>query len=208
MTSVEVIAKRPPAARKTQRRNRDQVVLEEAIHVISERGYAGTSIQEVADRVGVLKGSLYHYFSSKEELLFRILEQSHKETTDIAEEVAQLGLPPLEELLEYLKRSSLWYIANVQRANIFFTEMRNLTGDRLAEAKTWGRYFESHIQRLVTSAQESGEIRSDQDPRLITRFVIGAVNNVRDWPSRSGKKFSATDIAEALVALVRNAVAP
>lgn len=206
MTSVEMTAQQRPAARKTQRRNRDMKVLEEAIHVISERGYAGTSIQEVADRVGVLKGSLYHYFSSKEELLFRILEQSHEETTEIAADVAQLGLPPLEELLEYLRRSSLWYVANIQRANIFFTEMRNLSGDRLSHAKGWGRQFESHIQQLVTSAQESGDLRGDQDPRLVTRFIIGAVNNVRNWPSRSGKAFSGSEIADALVALVRNAI--
>lgn len=192
--------------RRKQRRNRDSDVLEEAIHVISERGYAGTSIQEVADRVGVLKGSLYHYFTSKEELLFRILESSHEEVSGIAEEIAALGLSPLDELLEYLQRSGLWYIANDKRANIFFTETRCLTGDRLQLANTWGRAFESRVQRLVTAAQDNGEIRKDQDTRLIARFVMGSVNNVRNWPSRSGKGFSDEEIASALVALVRNAL--
>lgn len=207
MTSPDVALTHGTTGRKTPRRNRDSDVLEEAIHVISERGYAATSIQEVADRVGVLKGSLYHYFSSKEELLFRILEQSHEEITAIAVEVSGLDLSPFEELLEYVRRSSLWFIANVQRANIFFTEMRNLTGDRLQAAKTWGRAFESHLQGLVIAAQENGQIRTDQDPRLVTRFVIGSVNNVRNWPSRSGRKFPADEIAAALVALVRSALA-
>ena len=206
MTSTDAAPPKRTAGRKTQRRNRDADVLQEAIQVISERGYAATSIQEVADRVGVLKGSLYHYFSSKEELLLRILEQSHEETSSIALEVSELNLPAFEELLEYLRRSSLWYIANVQRANIFFTERRNLTGDRLQMAKTWGRDFESHIQKLIIAAQEDGRIRGDQDPRLVTRFVIGAVNNVRNWPSRSGNAFSAEDIADTLVTLVKSAL--
>lgn len=205
MTSTDVTPTQR-AGRKTQRRNRGAEVVQEGIQVISERGYSATSIQEVADRVGVLKGSLYHYFSSKEELLLRILGQSHEQTSVIAQDVTELNLPPFEELLEYLRRSSLWYIANVQRANIFFTETRNLTGDRLQLAKTWGRAFESHIQKLVIAAQEDGKIRGDQDPRLMTRFVIGAVNHVRNWPSRSGKAFSAEEIADTLVTLVRSAL--
>ena len=182
--------------------------MEAVIAVMSERGYAATSIQEVADRVGVLKGSLYHYFSSKEELLFRIVESSHEETTEIASEVSRLGLEPLEELMEYLRRSTTWYLENIERANIFFTERRHLTGERLDTANGWGRAFETHIQRLVTAAQEKGDIRDDLDVRLITRFLIGAVNNVRFWPSRPGsaRTFSTDEIAEALVKLARQAV--
>lgn len=182
--------------------------MEAVIAVMSERGYAATSIQEVADRVGVLKGSLYHYFSSKEELLFRVVESSHEETTEIASDVSQLGLEPFDELMEYLRRSTTWYLENVERANIFFTERRHLTGERLSTANGWGRVFETHIQNLVTAAQENGGIRDDLDVRLITRFLIGAVNNVRFWPSRpgSGKTFTTEEIAEALVKLARQAV--
>ncbi|SDZ01476.1 transcriptional regulator, TetR family [Geodermatophilus africanus] len=196
-------ATRPP----TERRNRDDAVMAAAIEVMSARGYSATSIQDVADRVGVLKGSLYHYFSSKEELLFRIVEESHKQTSRIAEEVATMGLSPLEELLEYLRRSSIWYLENRDRANIFFTDRQHLTGDRLAESNEWGRFFERHIQALVAAGQANGEIRPDVELRLITRFLLGAVNNVRFWPSRSGKAFGVLEISEALVALTRSAVA-
>lgn len=196
-------ASRPP----TERRNRDDAVMAAAIEVMSARGYTATSIQDVADRVGVLKGSLYHYFSSKEELLFRIVEESHEQTSRIAEEVAGLGLSPLEELLEYLRRSSVWYLENRDRANIFFTDRRHLTGERLTQSNGWGRFFERHIQALVAAGQENGEIRPDVELRLITRFLLGAVNNVRFWPSRSGKSFGVAEISEALVALTRSAIA-
>ena len=192
--------------RSSEGRNRDENVLAAAISVMSERGYSATSIQAVADRVGVLKGSLYHYFSSKEELLFRILEESHLESSAIAQNVAALGLGPLEELTEYLKRQSLWYLANVERANIFFTEARNLTGDRLQVTEQRAGEFAKHVRDLITAAQEQGQIRSQLDPRLLTRYVLGSLNNIRFWPSRSGAKFSKEQMLGALIQMTLNAL--
>jgi AcrR family transcriptional regulator len=196
----------PQAATGRTRFNRDDSVLAAAIEVISERGYAATTIQEVADRVGVLKGSLYHYFRSKEELLFRILEESYDQNDKIVQEIRALGLDAYAELMEYLRRISLWYLGNVGRANIFFTEGRQLTGDRLDHARKKGRAYELYIHRLVALAQQDGQIRAEIDDRLITRFLLGAVNNARIWPSRSGKQFTRDAIVEAFLELVRTAI--
>lgn len=200
--------KRSTATVKVRERyNRDEDVMAEAIAVISEKGYAATSIQEVADRVGVLKGSLYHYFSSKEELLYRILGESYAQWEVIRAEAAALGLEPLDELLEYLRRSANWYLENRDRATIFFNELRNLTGERAQKATEWGREFERATSDLVDAGQRDGSIRDDLDQRLISRFILGAVNNVRSWPSRrSGKHFSNEAIVEALVMLVNDAI--
>src|SRR6195952_3331686 len=139
---------------RQERFNRDQNVIDSATSVMSERGYAATSVQEIADRVGVLKGSLYHYFSSKEELLFRVLSESHLDAVRIAGEVEELGLEPIDELMEFLRRFCLWFLANVDRANIFFTEARQLTGERLAENQTNGRQFANILQDFDFAARE------------------------------------------------------
>ncbi|BCW05881.1 TetR/AcrR family transcriptional regulator [Arthrobacter sp. NtRootA1] len=198
----------PEKAAKTRERfNRDDNVIAAAISVMSDKGYASTSIQEVAERVGVLKGSLYHYFSSKEELLYRILEESHEQSREIHREVIELDLPPLETLLLYVRRLSVWYLANVERANIFFTEMKHLTGDRQVAAAGWGRAFERDISDQVVAGQADRSIRNDIDQRLLTRFILGAVNNVRFWPSRrSSRQFDHDAIVDALVALVGDSI--
>lgn len=186
-----------------ERFNRDDNVIAAAVSVMSEKGYASTSIQEVADRVGVLKGSLYHYFNSKEELLYRILEESHEQSREIHREVIELDLPPVETLLLYVRRLSEWYLANIERANIFFTEMKHLKGERQVAAAGWGRAFERDISDQVIAGQADGSIREDIDQRLLTRFIIGAVNNVRFWPSRrSSRQFDNDSIVDALVTLV------
>jgi TetR/AcrR family transcriptional regulator, cholesterol catabolism regulator len=189
-----------------ERRNRDENVIVAATTVMSERGYSATSIQEIADRVGVLKGSLYHYFSSKEELLFRVLSESQAESDKITEEVTALGLGPLDELSEFLRRLCIWYLTNVDRANIYFTEQRHLTGERLKTTQQHGRAFRQHLHDLIAAAQEQGEIRTQLDPALLTRYVLGSLNNVRAWPSRSGKAFTKDAMADAFVQLTRNAL--
>lgn len=191
----------------TPRRNRDANVIAAAIAVMSEKGYAATSIQEVADRVGVLKGSLYHYFPSKEELLVRILNESHQQNNEIIDRVKALDLSPFEELMAYLRESGRWYLANIDRANIFFSESRHLTGTRLEEALEYGRAYERYVQTLVRKAQADGDIRADIDDRLISRSILGSINSVRFWPSRSGSvQFTSEEIIDAFLLLTRSAI--
>lgn len=185
-----------------RRYNRDANVIAAAIAIMSERGYAATSLQEVADEVGVLKGSLYHYFDSKEELLFRILEESHQQNNQIIEQVRAADLSPRDELLAYLRESSRWYLNNVERANIFFAEARHLSGQRLIESRREGRNLERYIGDLVAAAQESGEVRTDLDARLITRHLLSSINGVRFWPSRPGShQFDIDEMVETYLAL-------
>jgi len=191
----------------TPRRNRHANVIAAAIEVMSEKGYPATSIQEVADRVGVLKGSLYHYFPSKEELLVQILNESHQQNNDIMEAVQNLGLSAFEELLAYLRESARWYLANIDRANIFFSETKHLTGTRLEEAREYGRAYERYVQGLIRTAQNDGDIRDDIDDRLISRSVLGSINSVRFWPSRSGSQpFESEEIVDAFINLTRAAI--
>ena len=75
-----------PSAKKA-RRNRESEVIDAAIRVFWLRGYSGASIQEIADEVGVLKGSLYHYIGSKEELLARIFQEAYEESLGVMSEI-------------------------------------------------------------------------------------------------------------------------
>lgn len=196
----------PTERPRVERRNRDSNVMAAAISVMSQRGYAATSIQEIADRVGVLKGSLYHYFSSKEELLFRILQESHAEADRIREEVAALGLPPFDELMEFLKRVSLWFLRNVDRAHIYYTEARHLTGPRRRETQQLGRDFIEHLHTLISAAQEQCTATASLSDVLLTEYVLGALNSIRGWPTRAGKQFDAEELADAFVDLTRRAI--
>ena len=106
---------RPGATKK----KRDDEVLDAAARVFARRGYADASVQDVADELGILKGSLYHYIKMKEDLLFWLLEAVHADVEVILEEVSQAeGLSPLERIELYVRArcSTTWTTSSASRS--------------------------------------------------------------------------------------------
>src|ERR1700754_1625308 len=100
------------------RPRRDQEVLDAAVKVFHERTYAAATVQDVADELGILKGSLYHYIDTKEDLLFRLLDEVHADVERILEEGSALeGMTPLEQLEIYIRRQVEYNIDNLLRVS-------------------------------------------------------------------------------------------
>src|SRR5262245_22868821 len=75
----------------------DQIVTA-AAELFIERGYVGTSMSDIAEKVGILPGSLYHYIDSKDDLLFTIVDRAHRELIERVEQEPIATLPPDEAL--------------------------------------------------------------------------------------------------------------
>jgi AcrR family transcriptional regulator len=182
----------PPA--RSKKRNREADVIDAAIEVFFEKGYPAASIQDVADRVGVLKGSLYYYIESKEDLLFRIFDDVHEQSTAILREVQEQELPAIETVRVYIEKHVEWYLKNVKEVSVFFHEWRHLSGERLRTAKERRRGYEERFRELITKAQKAGDINPDVDPKYASFYVLAAVNAVPDWYRPRGAD-SAREIA-------------
>jgi TetR/AcrR family transcriptional regulator, cholesterol catabolism regulator len=190
-----------------QRRNREAEVLDAAIDVFWRKGYAAASVQEVADAVGVLKGSLYHYISSKEELLFRIFEGSHKDALAIMGDVSALDGPPLERLREYVLRFVTYYLENIKRVGLYYREWRFIEGEHAKDLREQRRDYDNFIIKLIEEAQATGDVSAAIDPKVTAFFVMAAFNGISDWYRPEGP-LSAAEIAERYadltLATVRN----
>ena len=185
-------ARRP---RPVPRRNRDTQIIEAAVTVFSEKGYAAASLQDVADSVGLLKGSLYHYISSKESLLFRIFQESHEQAGVLMAAVDALGLPPDEQLREFVRRLTLYYLENRERASLYFSEWRHLTGDDRTTVQKQRREFDAYVRGMISRAKERGLTREDLDVQLASFYLVAAVNGVLIW-YRPGGRSPAIRIAD------------
>jgi AcrR family transcriptional regulator len=191
------------APKRPQRRNRQTEVIDAAIEVFFRNGYAAASIQDVADKVGVLKGSLYYYIESKEDLLFQILDESHRQASKIVEETKALDLSALDRLCAYFERYLLWYLHNLERVSIYFSEWRHLTGKRLETIRRQRRTYENFVRDMVIEAQDVGDVVADINPKYFTFFLLGSVNAVPRWYRRDGAD-SPEFIAHVFTRLIRN----
>src|ERR1700733_3944476 len=109
---------------------RQEQLTRAACEVFALKGYSAASIQDVADKVGVLKGSLYYYIETKEDLLWRIVEDVHAQSAEILEEALALDVTPIERIRIFIARHVEWYLTNLQEVGVFFREWRHLTGER------------------------------------------------------------------------------
>jgi AcrR family transcriptional regulator len=164
--------------------------------VFWRKGYSAASIQEVADRVGVLKGSLYYYIRSKEDLLARIIDEVHRESTDILDEVLALELSAIDRVRIHIERHVEWYLDNLKQVSVFFREWRHLSGERLDTVMERRRGYDRAVRDMIAAAQASGDVSVDIEPKYASLYVLAAVNAVPDWFNASGKD-SARVIAES-----------
>jgi AcrR family transcriptional regulator len=189
------------AASGRQRRDRRQEVIEAAVRVFHQKGYASASIQDVAAEVGVLKGSLYHYIDSKEDLLARIFEDSAGHFTAMLDEASGLDAPPVERLRSFAYACSLWYLQNIERVAIYATEWKHLTGKRRKTVMGIRADYEKRLAGLIVEVKEAGEAAPDLDVDFATYYIFGALNGLPAWYRRRGPD-PAEKIADAYAGLI------
>ncbi|MCE0761982.1 TetR/AcrR family transcriptional regulator [Pseudonocardia kujensis] len=167
-------------------RTRDSEVLEKAIGVFYRKGFAATSIQDLADELGMLKSSLYYYISSKEQLLRRIFEDSHAGAMEVVARVEALEAPPLERIHAYLQQYAEWFLTNSERASLYAREWRYLTGEFYDEVVAQRAYYDDVLIRLIDEAKEAGDVPPGLSTRYATYFVLGSLSSINDWYRPSG----------------------
>jgi TetR/AcrR family transcriptional regulator, cholesterol catabolism regulator len=186
---------------------RDQEVLIAAAKVFHSRGYSDASVQDIADELGILKGSLYHYIDSKEDLLFRLLDEAHEEVEGILDAVAALpDLSPLERLGEYVRRQVDYTSRNLARMAIYYRDADQLSPQRHRELLRKRRVHERFVTDLIAEAQSRGEAVADLDPGVLTNLLFGSMIWVYRW-YRAGGKLRPPELADTCVRFVLRGIA-
>ncbi len=176
----------PAPARK--RRRRDDEVLGAAVKVFFQHGYSEATVQDIADEVGILKGSIYHYIDTKEDLLFRVLEQVHRDVDVILEDVAaRTDIDALGRLDLYVRSQVAYNLAHFEQISVYYHDFDRLGDDRLAEIIEERRKHEMHVTELIEEAQAAGAADAELDARLLRNCVFATVIWTYRWYRPNGR---------------------
>jgi AcrR family transcriptional regulator len=192
--------------RREARRNRDGEILRAAVDLFGRKGYAATTIQDIAEAVGVLKGSVYHYVSSKEDLLFEICDRWYEQAGKILTAAEAGEGPPLPRLRGFVEEYVAYCLQTVERMRVFTREGHHLSQARRDELGSHRRGYEEHVESLLREAAEQGEIDSTAAPATTAHFIFGAINGLPDW-YREGGPLRSTEIAERYASMATAATA-
>ncbi|HEY8340360.1 MAG TPA: TetR/AcrR family transcriptional regulator [Egibacteraceae bacterium] len=190
----------PAAPARRGRPGYDQEsLLAVAVRVFNERGYDGTSMEDLSRTLGITKSAIYYHVRSKEELLGLAIDRALDGLSAVVAEV-QASDERAVDRLEQLVRGSVKVL--VERLP-FVTLLLRVRGNTQVERDALARRRElDHVVTdLVKQAVAEGDLRDDIDPAVTARLVFGTVNSLVEW-YRPGGGMSAEELADAVCALL------
>lgn len=170
MTDRSIAAERATATDKRR------VILDAAVRVFARRGYHTSRVGDIAEEAGIAHGLLYHYFSSKEEVLATVFRENWSELLEAFHRVEASDEPPDEQLRGIAKILLRSWQRDPDLVRVMVREVarsRHLQGqvDEIREG------FQT-IQRIVERGQAEGVFRAGLDPRLVSWTLYGALEEV------------------------------
>jgi AcrR family transcriptional regulator len=179
-------------------------VLEAAAAVFLERGFEAATTRDIGERAGVLSGSLYHHFETKEEMLFELVRDVYDGVLAFVDGLEPTGTAA-DRLRRVLEHHVRHLIANLARTTLFLHDLRSLTPEHRAAIEAAEARYVDVITGLLAEGRADGSLRPDLDPLLTRMVLLGAVNWVYRW-YRPGGALSAEAIATEIASLLLDGV--
>jgi len=170
----------PYTASQSKPTTRLEEVLQSAANIFFAKGFHATTIEEVARDVGMLKGSLYYYIKSKDDLLFRLLLAGIEDgDAYIAQQIDPVG-DPLEQLERAIRAQIDYIIQNRVPFGLFLHEFDSLSGKRQHKLIAVMSRYNNRFVELVRRGQEQGR-PIEGEPWLIVNAILGMCNWLYRW---------------------------
>ena len=183
-----------PSAKSRKAYNFD-ALLDVAVRVFLERGYDGSSLDQVARAAGITKASIYYHARGKEELLLRGAGRAFDALFAVLEEPEAAKGRAVRRLKHVVRRTIEITIAMTPEVALLLRVRGNTRAERrLLERR---REFDRLMAEMFAAAQTEKSIRGDVDARLATRLLFGMLNSITEWYRREGA-LQASEIADAV----------
>lgn len=163
---------------------RDEI-LKASAHIFSQQGFHAASMQDIADAVSLQKASLYHHFTSKQDILVALLDRALDIIIERLEEVVSMPLPPEEKLRQAMTTYLLALAEHQDLASVLLLEYRSLEPEFRAHHIPRRDRFEHIWRDLVQEGKNAGVFNSAQ-PSLAGRALLGVMNWTITWYRRDG----------------------
>lgn len=188
---VEVHESTPRVRAKRERRRAE--ILRAALTAFRERGYHGTTLDDIAAQLGVRNTALYHYFPDKQSILLACHRDSIAELQRITAEAHRI--PGAEARLRHVIREHVRVMTDALGASPVAFEVTALPPERQQEIVAARDHYERELREVLSLGMRDGTFRP-ADPKLAAFIILGALNGIARW-YRPGGGWSASALGEA-----------
>jgi AcrR family transcriptional regulator len=173
-------------------------LLRVAVKVFNERGYDGTSMEDLSRKLGITKSAIYHHVASKEELLQLALGRALDGLFAVASEAEASDGRSIEKLERLVRGSVAVLVDQLPFVTLLLRVRGNTKVERAALARR--KEFDHLVTDLVKQAAAEGDVRPDVDPAVTARLLFGLVNSLVEWYKPRGG-LSGEHLADTLCAV-------
>ncbi len=177
MPQGRTTAKTSPHVQEKRRRRRAEI-LHAALRAFRERGYHATTLEDIADEIGVRKTALYHYFPDKEAILYECHKESLAEIERLTKEAKKLD--SATEALEHVIREFVRVMIDTFEGSPLAFEVSALSEDHQDEVIAARDRFERRLRKIIDEGKKSGAFGS-VDSKIAVFAILGAINWIARW---------------------------
>ena len=177
--------------------SRRRAIEDVASALFRERGYSATSVRDIARALDIQGASLYAHVTSKEDVLWAIVERAASAFEGAAAkalDAADGPAHPTSRLAALVRAHVAVIAADPELASVFVHEWRHLSGDRREAILARRDAYEARFRRLVEDGMAAGDFTST-DPAVAATFLLTALNGIAGW-YRPGGRLTADRIAD------------
>ncbi len=172
-----------PHIREKRRRRRAEI-LHAALRAFREKGYHATTLDDIAERVGIRKTALYHYFPDKESILYECHRESLAEVASLLTKACkQFTLSG--ERLAYVIRQHVRLMTDTLEGSPLAFEVTALSPKRQQEIIAARDRYERGLREIIAQGIRTGEFRP-VNPKIAVFAILGAINWIARWYRPNG----------------------
>ncbi len=191
---VPRLSARPPKAVVGE--SRWYEILDVAAHVFYEKGYEATTIQDIASRVGLLKGSLYYYIDTKEDLLYAIAEHVHADGLRyLTEDETLMRADAVTRLSRFVERWMARLATNIRYSAVVEREFRSLRPERVQTLIDQRDAYDQFVRDIIGQGVDEGAFDPAVDPAVAANSIMQLMNYTHLWYRPEGR-LSFADIGD------------
>jgi TetR/AcrR family transcriptional regulator, cholesterol catabolism regulator len=175
-------------------------IVSAAAKVFRTKGYHAATVRDIADEVGILKGSLYHHFESKEELLYLVVKEPIAQMSRRMAEIAAADGAAADKLRTAISAHLEAFDRHYPHLFVYLRE-RESVKRRFREMIGFSpKEYEGYWQQILREGVENGEFRRDLDIQVASYGLLGMLNWLYKWYDPRGR-LSVQEVAEQFIAL-------
>jgi AcrR family transcriptional regulator len=174
---------------------RREQILHAAQKLFADKGFRETNLNDVATQLGFRRQAVYHYFRSKDEILYELIDRAGQAIATSAQPMLDADIPPAEKLAEVIRNHVRQLLNNVDIFRIQFGELFKLNSDRADALRRDMSDYVRSIANVIKEGQKDGTF-VDVPPMTQVFLILGMCNGTTEWYTGARPRLTVDQIAE------------